>query len=145
MGETGHAVIERGARCVIAGIGVAGGDDHARARQLAIISGAGGFRRQGHQGLPDLQRRQKLKRPLVGAAEFAGIVDALARGAEERSFDVDAQHAGHAGFDRPAHRLDRRVLTFARSSLIRVGRKPVVPNARCAAANLSMVSILARH
>ena len=52
---------------------------------------------------------------------------------------MNAQHAGHALADRGGDR-GNAPLDTPRSSLIKVGRKPVVPNFRCAAPMLRMAS-----
>jgi len=67
-------------------------------------------------------------------------VNALAYDVEERPFDVDAEHAGTRASI--AARTQRRLrATMSRSSLMSVGRKPVVPNCRCARPISRMVSM----
>ena len=79
----------------VGGVGVAGGDDHAGRRPAArsvsrlVASGARVTRVR-----PTPSEVSRANDAVVGAAQLAGVVDALARDVEERALDVDAEHAG---------------------------------------------------
>ncbi len=118
----------------VGGVGVAGRDDNAGVDQPLDHLRAGGFGRQGHQG-PARPRARSAARTLSRQVRrsLLGVVDAAAGRVQEGSLDVDAEHPRHAALDGlpRQRRWPRR--PWPRSSLIRVGRKPVVPNRRCAA------------
>ena len=124
-------------------VGVAGADDHAGLRQArrslrsGTISGASVDQRRAAE-----RRRSSSIVGVVDRAQLGRVVDALRGGIEERPFDVDAEHAGHAGRDRARAPLRAPLAILAASSLIRVGRKPVVPKRRCAAPIAAIVSTL---
>ena len=114
----------------VAGVGMAGGDDDAGRGEPAddvgvVISGA------------SVTRVVPRSSEVTGRSRSSSSPRSFARRArpcaprEERALDVDAEHAGHACVDRRPHGRDRAATT-SRSSLISVGRKPVVPKRRCA-------------
>ena len=107
MREAAYARIEGGLQLIVSRIRVPGGHDDAGLGQCADDRGRRAFGRQRHHGYAAVRRGQQLHRILIEAAQFAGIVHTAAFVAEERTFDVDAEHAGHAARDGFAHRVNR--------------------------------------
>ncbi len=91
----------------VGGVGVAGGDDHARGLELPDDLRLGHLRRERHQGAPDAEGGQQSHGAGVELAQLGGIVDALALDVEEGALDVDAEHARHACLDSAAGSGDR--------------------------------------
>ena len=120
------------------------GRRRSRRRRPAARSSSGSvrLRRQGHQGPARCfsagQQAQALRRRARGPWRASWMPAPL--DVDERALDVDAQHAGHARGDRRLGRAPCASASTCRSSLIRVGRKPVVPKRRCAAPIAAMAS-----
>ena len=103
----------------------------------------GALGRQRHHGDAAMRRASSSSTASPSSERsLLGVVHAAALVVEERPFDVDAEHAGHAAarWRRAPRRW--RAPTTSRSSLISVGRKPVVPKRRCARPMAAMVSTL---
>ena len=107
-----------------------------------MVSGVRHLGRERHERAADAERGEQLHAARVEVAELGRIVGALAQRVDERALDVHADHAGHARLDGRAHRARSRAAITERSSLMSVGRNPVVPKRRCAAPMARIASTL---
>ena len=78
---------------------MASSNDHASRIELADHVTRHKFGRQRHECFAVLERGNEVKRGLVQRAKFAGVVNALFAGIQERPLQMNAENAGNSSRD----------------------------------------------